>query len=129
VVRDRIVAVRGPVQQIALVDELLIRKVSGKHLFGMRSFADVVQLNRRRSVCEHALPVLKRFELRLTWIARECVWLSAETHRAHFPEEGFFSGSDNQRRAFGHVRANTAGMIVVMMCSRDVLYRLAWNRL
>src|SRR5215216_516510 len=95
----------------------------------MRSFADVVELNRRGSICEHALTVLKWFELWLTWISRERVRISDEPHRAHFLEERFFTGSDDQGRTFGHVRANTPSVIVVMMRNRDVLDRLARNRL
>src|SRR6185369_13244448 len=95
----------------------------------MRSFADVVKLDGRGSIREHALTVLKRFELRLTWISCECVRVSAETHRTHFLEERFFTGSDDQGGTFGHVCANTAGVIVVMMRNRDVFDRLARNRL
>src|SRR6185369_13374376 len=95
----------------------------------MRSFADVVKLNCRGSIREHALTVLKRFKLRLTWISRECVRITAEPHRTHFLEERFFTGSDDQGRTFGHVGANTASVIVVMMRNRNVLDRLARNRL
>ena len=36
---------------------------------------------------------------------------------------------DDQRRAFGHVRANATGVVVVMMCYRHVLDRFIRYRL
>src|SRR6185503_7198613 len=43
--------------------------------------------------------------------------------------ERLFAGSDDQRRTFSHVRANAAGVIVVMMRHGNVLDRLVRDRL
>src|ERR1044072_3185431 len=106
VVRDPIARGRPAGNYVALIDELLIGKVRDEHLFRMRAFADVVKLNRRGSIRELALTILKRFELWLTWISLERVRISAKTHRAHFLEKRFFTRSDDQGRGFRPVRAD-----------------------
>lgn len=111
-----------------MIDQLLIGKVSDEHSVGVWSGADVVKLDCRRAVSQHAFGVLNRFELRFARVARERVGIGVETHGADLLEERFFTGRDDQGRAFGHVSANAAGVIVVMMRDGDVLDRFVGNR-